>query len=71
MAKTYRLKSAEFVNAAGLLRWAQNGARSKRDLPAMMRVFDAAYAIPKPTLRKLLTGKIKHKVEGEDVIFTV
>jgi hypothetical protein len=71
MAKTYRLASAEFVHAPGLIRWAVNGYHFKKDRSRLLNVVTAAYGgLPRAAAQKLLSGKVKYKIEKDTVVFT-
>ena len=52
----YTLTSTEFCHTPGIVRWAQNGARFKRDRPKMVKVFTEGYGLPKAAAEKLLDG---------------
>lgn len=68
-SKTYRLASTEMVSAPGLLRWAINGYKFKRDRKQMLDVM-ASWPVPREALRKLLAEEVSYTVEGDVVIFT-
>jgi hypothetical protein len=68
--KTYRLGSAEFVSAPGLVRWAINGAAFKRDRAAMVKVVADTWSVPKEAATALLLKKVSYTVEGETVVFS-
>lgn len=64
-----RLQSDSMVNAAGILRWAMNGYKFKRDRKKMANVIAQTWNLKDEIAHGLLSGKIAHKTEGEDVIF--
>ena len=69
--ETYRLGSSEWVKAPGMVAWAVNGARFKKDCPLMVKVISEGWAVPKKAAEALVTGKVPYKVEGETVVFSV
>lgn len=55
---TYKLHSDEMVSAPGIVRWAQNGAKFKKDREAMARVIAAGWPIlPWQAVMDILDGK--------------
>lgn len=66
----YRLGSASMIYAPGIIAWAINGAKFKRDRKAMVNVIVQGWGIPEAAALALLTEKVPHKVEGDVVIFT-
>lgn len=73
-----RLQSAPMINTPGVLRWAINGYKFKRDRKKLLRVFVEGYggehAPPADIYDKLLKGEIEWKEEpgehGTDVVFS-
>lgn len=63
-----RLTSNQMVNAAGVLAWAMNGYRFKRDQKAMVRVMQSWPGLTETEWRGVLSGKTPHKVEGDEVL---
>ena len=64
-----RLVSTDMVSAPGMLRWAINGAKFKKDRAAMVRVIADTWSIPRDITEKLLLGEIAHTIEGDTVCF--
>jgi hypothetical protein len=65
------LESTALLNTAGLLRWAMNGYKFKRDRRTLRRVFVVGFPHPRLTddvVDKLLSGDLPHKIEGENVV---
>jgi hypothetical protein len=75
--RVIRLSSSSFVNTPGLLRWAINGYKFKRDRKYLLKVFVDGYTgpgAPSPeTFDRLLKGLIPYTVEdgphGGTVVF--
>ena len=65
---TVELKSTSGVYTPGLIKWAINGYRFKRDRKAMLRVLDS-FGLTKQSATDLLSEKIPHRVEGDSVFF--
>jgi len=59
------------ISAPGIVRWAINGAKFERDLPAMVRVISDGWGVPYSHAEAMLKGDVPHTIEGETVIFTV
>lgn len=68
--KTYRLGSNDFVNAAGVIRWAINGASFERDRPKMVNVVSQTWGVPEAAALALLTRQVPFTVENGAVVFT-
>jgi hypothetical protein len=68
--KEYRLGSAEFVHAPGLVAWAINGAHFRDDRAAMINVIEKTWSIPHVAAFALVTGEVPYTVDGETVVFT-
>jgi len=75
MAKTndkrsFRLLSTSLVNTPGILRWAQNGYKFKKDRKALLRVFVETYTGENcPTsdeFHRLLLGEITWTEEQQE-----
>ena len=65
------LESTPMLNTAGLLRWAMNGYKFKRDRKKLRRVFVEGFPHPRLTndvVDKLLSGELPHKIAGENVV---
>lgn len=69
--KTYRLKSTSLVHTPGIIAWAVNGAKFKKDRARIIELVSTSYSIPRPIVTKLLDEEIKYVVDNETVIFTV
>jgi hypothetical protein len=76
--RTYRLGSSEMFCTPGILVWAINGYRFKRDRKNLLKVFVTGWtgdnAPPRSVLDRLLKGGIPYTVEdsehGGTVVFT-
>jgi hypothetical protein len=65
------LESNPMLNTAGLLRWAMNGYKFKRDRKNLRRVFVESFRHPRLTdevVDKLLSGELPHKIAGDKVV---
>ncbi len=65
------LESTPILNTAGLLRWAMNGYKFKKDRKKLRRVFVEGFPHPRFTddvVGRLLSGELPHKIEGENVV---
>ena len=72
MPKTVRLASTTMVNAPGILRWAQNGFKFKRDRKRMRDVMKSWEAgLTDKQWDGVLAGTIPHTVEGDVVVITI
>jgi hypothetical protein len=76
---TYKLLSCPLACTPGILRWAINGYKFKRDRKALLRVFTEGYGSdegspPAEVFDRLLKGQIPYTVEeskdGGTVVFT-
>ena len=68
---TLTLESTPMLNTAGLLRWAMNGYKFKKDRKKLRRVFTQSFTHPRLTddvVDKLLSGELPHKIDGENVV---
>lgn len=66
---TYRLGSSEMCSAPGIVRWAINGAKFKRDRAAMANIIAQGWSIPNDAALALVTGKASYTLDGETVVF--
>lgn len=66
----YRLGSSGLINAPGMVRWAINGAKFKRDRATMANIIAQGWGVPEDAAMALVTEKVSHTVEGETVSFT-
>ena len=66
---TVELKSTSGVYTPGLIKWAINGYRFKRDRKAMVRLFMDGYNLTKRAADDLLSEKIPHDIDGDSVVF--
>lgn len=69
--KTYRLLSSPLVHTPGIIAWAINGAKFKKDRKRLIELVATSYSLPRPIAESLLTEKIKYTVDNETVIFTI
>ena len=68
---TLKLESTPMLNTAGLLRWAMNGYKFKKDRKRLRRVFTEGFTHPRLTdevVDRLLKGDLPHKIDGENVV---
>jgi len=68
---TLTLESTPMLNTAGLLRWAINGYKFKKDRKRLRRVFTEGFTHPRLTdevVDRLLKGELPHKIDGENVV---
>ena len=68
---TLTLESTPMLNTAGLLRWAMNGYKFKKDRKRLRRVFTQGFTHPQLTdevVDRLLKGELPHKIDGENVV---
>jgi hypothetical protein len=71
-AKEIRLASTSLVHAPGIIAWAINGAKFKRDRVKMRNVMKSWPAdLTDEQWDDVLSGKIPHKIDGNTVIITV
>jgi hypothetical protein len=59
----------EVVHTPGLLKWAINGYKFKKDRKAMVRVFVDGYNLTPEAANDLLSERIPHRIEGGSVFF--
>jgi len=69
MKKVVELPSAPMVNTPGLLIWAINGYKFKKDRKTLVNVFVQGYNLTPEVVNDLLSGKIPYRIEGESVFF--
>ena len=67
--KQYRLGSAEFVSAPGMVKWAINGAKFEKDRPAMIDIISQTWNVPMEAAMALVMEQVPYSVEGEAVVF--
>ena len=68
--KTYRLGSADFVHAPGLISWAINGYAFKKDQTHLLSIVADTWSIPAPVADALLSKRVPFIVEDETVVFS-
>ena len=68
--KQYRLGSAEFVSAPGLIRWAINGAAFENDRAQMVHMVASTWSVPADAAKALLMQEVPYTIENETVVFT-
>lgn len=56
--KHYTLQSSPAVCAPGLIRWAINGAKFKRDRKLMIKIVADTWSLPTEAAEALLTQKV-------------
>ena len=66
--RTVALTSTEGVSAPGILRWAMNGYRFKRDRNALIKVMQAWPGLTRKEWQGVLSGTIPHSIDGDRVI---
>lgn len=69
--KSYRLLSTSLICTPGILRWAQNGYKFKRDRKSLLNVFVQGYGQDKnspsaDTFHRLLLGEITWTEEQQE-----
>jgi len=69
--KTYKLGSSPMIYSPGIIAWAINGAKFKKDVPAMVRVVSDGWGVPYSDAEALLIGKVPYKIEDDVVVFSV
>lgn len=66
----WSLASASFVSAPGILKWAMNGWRFKKDRPKILNVMRSWEGPTDDEWANLLSGKTTYEVDAsENVIF--
>ncbi len=68
---TLTLESTPMLNTAGLLRWAMNGYKFKKDRKTLRRVFTEGFTHSRLTdevVDRLLKGELPHRIDGENVV---
>jgi hypothetical protein len=53
----------------GILRWARNGCKLKRDRKALAAVFTDGFGLTDQCAHDLLSGRIPHSIDGNSVVF--
>lgn len=66
----YRLGSSAVCHAPGIIAWAINGYKFKKDREVILSVV-LAWDIPEQVAEDLLLGKIPYTVENESVVIEV
>lgn len=69
--KTFRLGSNQMVSAPGILKWAMNGYKFKRDRKKMVNVMKSWPGLTDEQWGKVLAGEIPHTIEGDVVVITI
>jgi hypothetical protein len=65
----YALGSSPAIYAPGIVAWAVNGAKFKKDVPQMAKVIAEGWGVPVAAAKALVLGKVPYKIEGEAVVF--
>lgn len=68
---TYRLASAAFVHAPGLIAWAINGAKFPRDRAIMARIVRETWKLPEQVAYDFVCGHHPYTLDGDTVVFEV
>jgi hypothetical protein len=75
MSKQYRLGSAEFVGAPGVVAWAKSGYAFPDDQEKLRDVIAQTWSIPDEAAHALLSGESPYHLEdgehGKTVVFEV
>jgi len=61
--------SCELCHTPGMLRWAMNIYKSKRDRKAPAAVFTDGFGFTDQCAHDLLSGRIPHSIDGDSVVF--
>lgn len=69
--KTYKLGSSPMIYSPGIVAWAINGAKFKKDRPKMIRIISDGWGLPYSIAEGLLLGKVPYKIEDDAVVFSV
>jgi hypothetical protein len=64
-----RLTSTPMIHTPGILRWAINGYKFKKDRKALRKVFTDGYNLTDKAADDLLSERIPHAIEGDAVTF--
>lgn len=59
---TFKLQSADFVSAPGLVAWAINGYFFESDREVLLDVVQKTWNIPRGAARSLISGAAPHKI---------
>ena len=65
---TYRLASAAFVHAPGLIAWAINGAAFPKDRAAMVRIVRETWNLPEHVAYDIVTEELPYTLDGDTVV---
>jgi len=68
---TYRLGSSGFAYAPGVIAWAINGAKFKKDRANMVKIVTKGWGVPPDAAKALLLGRVPYTIEDEVVVFSV
>ena len=69
--KTYKLGSSSMIYSPGIVAWAINGAKFKKDRPKMIRIVSDGWGVPYSDAEALLIGKVPYTIEDDVVVFSV
>lgn len=69
--KTFRLGSNDMVSAPGIIKWAMNGYKFKRDRKKMVDVMKSWPGLTDAQWGKVLSGEVPHVIEGDVVVITI
>ena len=69
--KTYRLASANFVYAPGMIEYVINAAKFESERDLMIELVRKGWNIPLPAAAALVQQKVPYAIVGETVVFTV
>ena len=64
-----KLRSAAFVYAPGLFRWAVNGYKFPEDRNYVITVIASTWSLTRRCAEDLLSGKTPHTIEDDSVVF--
>lgn len=67
----YTLTSTEMIHTPGIFRWAQTGYNTSRgrEKDYFVNILVQGYSLPENVADGLLSGRIPHKIKGENLIF--
>lgn len=69
LTTTYRLGSADFVNAPGLIAWAINGYQFEKDRDVLRDIVSKTWGIPHEATDALLLKRVPFTIENRTVVF--
>lgn len=69
--KQVALTSTSMIHAPGILAWAINGAKFKKDRAKMVKVMQSWPGLTVKEWEGVLDGTIPHTVEGDKVLITL